>query len=150
MHFFRRKNQTDLKEVAAFVEGDMAGTGQLQGYRWMHQWAIQRGFVVSQETIRLIIKILDPKLDTLSTQDPPPRFYPLIGSAASINEAPISRMMIRVIPPQGESVIPMIPPSRVPQPLWTASNAHHSIYEVFSYYHGVAVSCMPPSTLCGD
>ena len=59
MHLFRRKNQTDLEEVAAFVEGEMAGTGQLQGYRWMHQRAIQRGFVVSQETIRLIIKILD-------------------------------------------------------------------------------------------
>ena len=61
MHLFRRKNQTDLEEVAAFVEGEMAGTGQLQGYRWMHQRAIQRGFVVSQETIRLIIKILDPE-----------------------------------------------------------------------------------------
>ena len=50
-----------MEEVAAFVEGELAGPGRLQGYRWMHQRAILRGFVVSQETIRLIIKILDPE-----------------------------------------------------------------------------------------
>ncbi|XP_041835311.1 uncharacterized protein LOC121635937 [Melanotaenia boesemani] len=61
MHLFRRKNQTDLGEIAAFVEGEMAGSGRLQGYRWMHQRAIQKGFVVSQEKIRLIIKTLDPE-----------------------------------------------------------------------------------------
>ncbi len=37
----------------------MAGTGQLQGYCLMHHRAIQRGFVVSQETIRRLMKIVD-------------------------------------------------------------------------------------------
>lgn len=27
----------------------------------LHQWAIERGFVVSEQTLRLIIKILDPE-----------------------------------------------------------------------------------------
>ncbi len=58
-YLFRRKNQSNLEDIAAFLEGEMAGTGQLRGYRWMHHRAIQRGFVVSQETIRRLMKIVD-------------------------------------------------------------------------------------------
>ncbi|XP_078799348.1 uncharacterized protein LOC110016040 isoform X2 [Oryzias latipes] len=58
---FRRKHHTDLEEILTFVEEEMIGSGQLQGYRWLHQRALQRGFVVSQETIRALIKILDPE-----------------------------------------------------------------------------------------
>lgn len=35
--------------------------GQMQGYHWLHLRAVQRGFVVSQETIRCIIKLVDPQ-----------------------------------------------------------------------------------------
>ena len=31
MHLFRRKNQADLEEIVAFVEGEMVGSGRLQG-----------------------------------------------------------------------------------------------------------------------
>ena len=58
---FQRKNHTDLEEIASFVEEEMAGSGRLQGYWCFHLHAIQRGFVVSQETMRMIIKILDPE-----------------------------------------------------------------------------------------
>ena len=33
----------------------------MQGYRWLHLRAVQRGFVVSQDTIRRIIKLVDPQ-----------------------------------------------------------------------------------------
>ncbi|ROI74356.1 hypothetical protein DPX16_21905 [Anabarilius grahami] len=33
----------------------------MQGYRWLHLRAIHRGFVVSQDTIRRIIKLVDPE-----------------------------------------------------------------------------------------
>ncbi|KAF7659750.1 hypothetical protein LDENG_00293600 [Lucifuga dentata] len=46
---FRRKNQTDLFEVLAFIQREITTTGQLQGYRWLHLCAVQLGFVVSQD-----------------------------------------------------------------------------------------------------
>ena len=49
-----------MEEVAAFIQNEIAGTGQMQGYRWLHLRAIQRGYVVSQETIRQLIKLFDP------------------------------------------------------------------------------------------
>lgn len=50
----------DLEEVASFMEEEMAGCGRLQGC-WFHLRAIQRGFIVSQETMKLVIMILDPE-----------------------------------------------------------------------------------------
>ncbi|XP_032365456.1 uncharacterized protein LOC116680989 [Etheostoma spectabile] len=35
--------------------------GQMQGYRWLHLRAVQQGYVVSQDTIRRIIKLVDPQ-----------------------------------------------------------------------------------------
>lgn len=58
---FRRKNQSDLDEVLAFVQHEVMTNGQMQGYRWLHLRAVQRGFVVSQDTIRRIIKLVDPQ-----------------------------------------------------------------------------------------
>jgi len=37
MHLFHRKNQAYLGEIAALVEEEMAGSGQLQGYQWMYR-----------------------------------------------------------------------------------------------------------------
>ena len=56
----RRRNQSDIDNVIAFVQEELHGNGQMQGYRWLHLRAIQRGFVVSQRTIRLILRALDP------------------------------------------------------------------------------------------
>lgn len=44
-----------------FVQADVAGNGQIQGYRWLHLRAVQRGCVVSQEAVRQLIKSLDPE-----------------------------------------------------------------------------------------
>ncbi len=60
-NLFRRKNQTDIEEIASFVQSEMATSGRLQGYRWLHLRAIRRGYVVSQETMRMVIKEIDPE-----------------------------------------------------------------------------------------
>lgn len=61
LRLFRRKNQTNLEVIAAFIRDEIAGTGQMQGYRWLHLRAIQRGYVVSQDTVRQLIKLIDPE-----------------------------------------------------------------------------------------
>ncbi|XP_054896807.1 uncharacterized protein LOC129366793 [Poeciliopsis prolifica] len=58
---FRRKNQSDLEEVLAFVQQQIMTNGQMQGYRWLHLRAIQHEFVVSQDTVRQLIKLFDPE-----------------------------------------------------------------------------------------
>ncbi len=60
LNLFRRKNQTDIEEIASFVQSEMATSCRLQGYRWLHLRAIRRGYVVSQETMRMVIKEIDP------------------------------------------------------------------------------------------
>ncbi len=61
LNLFRRKNQTDMEEIASFVQSEMATSGRLQGYRWLHLRAIRRAYVVSQETMRMVIKEIDPE-----------------------------------------------------------------------------------------
>ncbi len=61
LNLFRRKNQTDIEEIASFVQSEMATSGRLRGYRWLHLRAIRRGYVVSQETMRMVIKEIDPE-----------------------------------------------------------------------------------------
>ncbi|XP_047246888.1 uncharacterized protein LOC124883696 isoform X1 [Girardinichthys multiradiatus] len=58
---FRRKNQSDLEEVMVFVQQEIMTSGQMQGYRWLHLCAVQCGIVVSQDTVRRIIKLVDPQ-----------------------------------------------------------------------------------------
>lgn len=47
--------------MLAFVQHELMTNGQMQGYRWLHLRAVQRGFVVTQDTIRRIIKLVDPQ-----------------------------------------------------------------------------------------
>lgn len=57
---FTRRNQTGIDHVMAFAQEELRGKGQMQGHRSMHCTAAQRGLVVSQETIKQILKALDP------------------------------------------------------------------------------------------
>lgn len=56
-----KKKQTDIQEIASFVQTEMATSGRLQGYWWLHLHAVRRGYVASQETMRMIIKEIDPE-----------------------------------------------------------------------------------------
>ena len=58
---FRRKNHSDILDVALFITEQVEKSGQLHGYRIMHLICIQEGFVVSQYTVRLLLHIIDPE-----------------------------------------------------------------------------------------
>lgn len=58
---FRRKFQSEILEIAVFLEQQVARSGQLHGYRWMHLKCIQAGYTVSHETVRQLLLLLDPE-----------------------------------------------------------------------------------------
>lgn len=43
-----------MDEVLASIPQEVMTHGQMQGYGWLHLYAVQQGFVVSQDTIRCI------------------------------------------------------------------------------------------------
>jgi hypothetical protein len=57
---FRRHHYTDVEEVSDFIRKQLQSSGQLHGYRWMWLKCLQHGFVVQKETIRHLLKLLDP------------------------------------------------------------------------------------------
>lgn len=57
---YRRKHFTDLEVILSFLQGEVQRSSPLHGYRWMHLRCLQQGFTVTQNTIRLALKALDP------------------------------------------------------------------------------------------
>ncbi|XP_034339055.2 uncharacterized protein [Magallana gigas] len=60
-HLYRRKHYSDLLEVALFLEGKLETADKLHGYKLMHLQCIQSGYTVTQETVRLLLQIIDPQ-----------------------------------------------------------------------------------------
>ncbi|KAM7382146.1 hypothetical protein PAMA_012828 [Pampus argenteus] len=60
LRLFRRKAHSDLIDIAMFLQDQLDIYGMLHGYKMMHLKCIQAGYVVTQETIRRLLKILDP------------------------------------------------------------------------------------------
>ena len=58
---FRRKAQSDLLQVALFLQEQFNQYGMLHGYKLMHLKCIQAGLVVTQTTIRHLLLLLDPR-----------------------------------------------------------------------------------------
>ena len=57
----RRKDHSDIREILNAIETELEGSGNSIGYRQMHQrLRIDYGLVVQKETVRVIIKELDP------------------------------------------------------------------------------------------
>lgn len=57
----RRKDHSDIKEILNAIETELEGSGNSIGYRQMHQrLRIYYGLVVQKETVRVIIRELDP------------------------------------------------------------------------------------------
>lgn len=46
------------KKTHKLGRGGLISYGQMQGYRWLH---LQKGYVVSQDTVRHLIKFFDPE-----------------------------------------------------------------------------------------
>ena len=57
---FRRKHKSDLLDVA--IVDILTNQGNHQGYRWLHLKCIHAGLTVDRETVRLLLKIVDPEL----------------------------------------------------------------------------------------
>uniref|UniRef100_A0A096LVX3 HTH-like domain-containing protein n=1 Tax=Poecilia formosa TaxID=48698 RepID=A0A096LVX3_POEFO len=66
---WRRKNKTDVAEVASFIEEQLQGSGRQHGYRWMHQKCWMAGIVTDRETVRLLMRLLDPNGVDLRAQN---------------------------------------------------------------------------------
>lgn len=58
---FRRKCHSDLFNVALFIVSECEGPGQMQGYRWIHARCLENGYSVTQETVRILLHIVDPE-----------------------------------------------------------------------------------------
>lgn len=61
LNLWRRRNYTNVVEVANFINKQLKTSGKLLGYKWMWLRCLQSGLVVKQETVRLILHILDPE-----------------------------------------------------------------------------------------
>ena len=59
LQLFRRKCLTDVHEVATFIQHELESYGQLHGYKIMHQKCVQAGLVVTRETVRQLMSLLD-------------------------------------------------------------------------------------------
>jgi len=57
---FRRKNYTSQQVLSQFISHQIMSSGKLHGYRWMWLKCIQAGLTVRKETVRQLMKILDP------------------------------------------------------------------------------------------
>ena len=60
MRLSRKKDFSDLLDVALFITQELESSGQLHGYRWMHQKCILSGFKIPRDTVYHIMKLLDP------------------------------------------------------------------------------------------
>ena len=58
---FRRKAQSDVLDVALFLQEQLNQHGMLHGYKFMHLKCIPSGLVVTQRTVWHLLKILDPE-----------------------------------------------------------------------------------------
>ena len=57
----RRANRTDPRQVCEAIEEELRGSGSTIGYRQMTQrLVVDHGLVVGKETVRELMKILDP------------------------------------------------------------------------------------------
>ena len=60
MGLFRRKNISNIENVAQFIEREIRLSGSLHGYRWMHLKCLHHGIVVQKERVRELLNTLDP------------------------------------------------------------------------------------------
>ena len=57
---YRRRQHSDVADVALYILKEIELYGQLLGYRMMHMKCLWAGFVVSRETVRRLLNLLDP------------------------------------------------------------------------------------------
>ena len=61
MGLYRRKNESDPLEGASFLNDQLEGHGKLTGYKLHHLNCIQARYVLTQSTVRHLLKFLDSR-----------------------------------------------------------------------------------------
>ncbi|XP_051782603.1 uncharacterized protein LOC127527557 [Erpetoichthys calabaricus] len=61
LNLYRRKHKTDSLDLALFLQQEINKSGRLHGYKWMHAKCLAKGFVTDSESIRFLLKTLDPE-----------------------------------------------------------------------------------------
>lgn len=61
LKLFRRKDYSKIEDVAKFLENELNKSGQLHGYKWMHLRCLHNNLVVTQEVVRDLQGLLDPR-----------------------------------------------------------------------------------------
>lgn len=61
LNLFRRKNFSEIETVAEFIEEELKTSSKDNGYKMMHKALIRNGYIVKRDTVRLLLKIIDPE-----------------------------------------------------------------------------------------
>ena len=61
LYLCRRKNVSEIEDVADFIARNLEGSRQQLGYRSMHLRCTFAGYKVSLENVSLILNVLDPE-----------------------------------------------------------------------------------------
>lgn len=61
LRLYRRINYSSIESASSFIEKELTRSGQLHGYKWMHLRCIQNNLVVTQDVVRELLQLLDPK-----------------------------------------------------------------------------------------
>ena len=57
---YRRKEYSDILDVSIYLMELLRNSNKSHGYKFVHLNCIQKGFVIRQETVRLLLQIVDP------------------------------------------------------------------------------------------
>lgn len=68
LQLFRRKHLSTLADVVVFIRQQISESGMCLGYRLMHLKCLHSGLIVPKETVRMLLKILDPNGVELRTR----------------------------------------------------------------------------------
>ena len=60
LDLYRRRNKTSYNELITRINDALHGSRECFGYRLMSQWLLSEGIVTDRETVRIILKELDP------------------------------------------------------------------------------------------
>lgn len=55
---YRRKFESNLVEVASFIENELSLSGSQHGYKWMHLKCRHSGLTISRENVRMMLTLL--------------------------------------------------------------------------------------------
>ena len=58
---FRRKLKTPINTLLEVIKEELKGSSSCFGYRYMHQLLIRKGYVTDRESVRLVLKALNPE-----------------------------------------------------------------------------------------